>query len=156
MNDVSSTTLAAILRLMGSKFWVRATGVVLILVGLQWGAVVCWFFLMLGGLEMLHWAHLGEVLLWLGWMFVGPLLLVGGPILYGVARYRTLASALLLVGSLNLSAEVGYQLVSMLHDFADPLIMKPTYGLYGCALCLAVFADISAVYLFRRRRPRGI
>jgi hypothetical protein len=133
-------------------FWVRVTGVLLILIGLLWGAFVSWFFLMFGGLEIFHWAYLGKGLLWFGWMFVGPLLLVVGPILYKVPRYQTRASVLLLVGCIILSAEVGYQLVSMLHDLRDPLIMRPPYGLYAGAFALTVLADICTVQLFRKRR----
>jgi hypothetical protein len=128
------------------------TSAFLVLVGLLWGAFVSWLSLMMGGLEMLHWAYLGKALLWLGWMFVGPLFLVVGPILYAVPRFRSLASALLLVGCLVLSGEVGYQLVSMFHDLADPLIMRPPYGLYEGTLALTALADICAVQLFRKRR----
>jgi hypothetical protein len=85
-------------------------------------------------------------------MFVGPLFLVVGPILYTVPRSRSHASVLLLVGCIVLSGEVGYQFVSMFHDLADPLIMKPSYGLYAGALALTVLAGICAVQLFRKRR----
>ncbi len=137
---------------MSQPFSIRVTGALLMLVGLLWGAFVSWLCLMMGGLEMLHWAYIGKALLWLGWMFVGPLFLVVGPILYSVPRSRSLASVLLLVGCLVLSGEVGYQLVSMFHDLADPLIMRPPYGLYAGALALTVVADICAVQLFRKRR----
>jgi hypothetical protein len=123
----------------------------LVLVGLVWGAVVSWLFLMMGGLETLHWAYLGKGLLWFGWMFVGPLFLVVGPLLNKAPRYRTLASVLLLVGCIILSAEVAYQLVSMIHDLADPLIARPPYGLYACATVLTVLADICAVQRFKER-----
>ena len=122
------------------------------LVGLLWGAFVSWLFLMMGGLElMIHWAWVGKALLWYGWMFVGPLFLVVGPILYEAPKRRTLASVLVLVGCLVLSGEVGYQLVSMFRDLADPLIMRPPYGLYAGAFALTILADICAVQLFRKR-----
>jgi hypothetical protein len=124
----------------------------LILVGLLWGAIVSWFLVILGGLEMFHWAYLGKGLLWFGWMFVGPLLLIAGPILYKVPRHRILASVLLLVGCLGLSAQVVYLLVSMFRDLADPLIMKPPYGLYAAVSALTVLSDICAVQRFRKRR----
>jgi hypothetical protein len=149
--------LAAILESMrvSQPFWIRVTGAVLMLVGLLWGAFVSWLSLMMGGLEMLHWAYIGKALLWLGWMFIGPLFLVVGPILYTIPRRRTLASILLLVGCVVLSSEVGYQLVSMFHDLADPLIMRPPYGLYAGASILTALADICALHLFRNGARKG-
>jgi hypothetical protein len=131
---------------------VRVTSIFLTLVGLLWVAVVIWFFLMMGGLEVLHFAYLGKAVLWYGWMFVGPLSLLVGPLLYAKARYRMAASVLLGVGCLILSAEVGWILLSVIHDLADPLIAKPPYNLYATGLILTSLADICTVLLVRKWR----
>ena len=131
---------------------VRITSIFLTLVGLLWAVVVTWFFLMTGGLEVLHFAYLGKAVLWYGWMFVGPLFLLVGPLLYARARYRMAASVLLGVGCLILSAEVGWILQSVIHDLADPLIAKPPYNLYAGGLILTALADICTVLLIRKWR----
>jgi hypothetical protein len=131
---------------------VRVPSIYLTLVGLLWAAVVTWFFLMTGGLEVLHFAYLGKAVLWYGWMFVGPLFLLVGPFLYARARYQMAASVLLGIGCLILSTEVGWILLSVIHDLADPLIMKPPYGLYASGLILTALADICTVLLIRRWR----
>ena len=74
---------------------VRVTSIFLTLVGLLWTAIVAWFFLMMGGLEVLHFGYLGKAALYYAWMFVGPVLLLVGPLLYARARFRTAASVLL-------------------------------------------------------------
>lgn len=128
---------------------VRAASIFLTLLGLLWMAIVTWTFLMMGGLEVLHLDYLGKAVLYYAWMFVGPLLLLVGPLLYARARYRTAAAFLIGVGCLILSAEVGWILLSVIHDLADPLIMKPPYILYGGGVVLTALADICSVLLVR-------
>jgi hypothetical protein len=130
----------------------RVPSILLTLVGLLWAAVVTWFFLMTGGLEVFHFPYLGKAVLWYGWMFVGPLFLLVGPLLYARARDRMAASVLLGVGCLILSAEVGWILLSVIHDLADPLIAKPPYILYASGLILTALADICTVQLIRKWR----
>ncbi|MGD0731298.1 MAG: hypothetical protein ABR956_08535 [Terracidiphilus sp.] len=137
---------------MNQPFWIRVMGAFLTLFGLLWLACVSWLSLMMGGLEMFHWAYIGKALIWLGWMFIGPVFFVVAPILYAVPKFRLFSSLLLLVGCSILSVEVGYLIVSMVRDLADPLIMRPPYGLYTAALTLTLLADICAILLFRERR----
>ena len=127
----------------------RGASVFLTLVGLLWMAVVAWFFLMTGGLEILHMAYLGKALLWYGWMFIGPLILLVAPLLYAKVRYRMAAWILLGVGCVILSVEVGWILLSVIHDLADPLIAKPPYILYSSGFILTALADICTVLLIR-------
>ena len=116
----------------------------LVAVGLLWTAVVSWLFVMFGGLS-----DLGKALLWYSWMFVGPALLIGGAVLTLIGTHRKAGSILSLVGCLALTLMVGYETVEMLRDLADPLIMRPPYGLYGIAVVLTLMADAGAVHLYR-------
>ena len=49
--------------------------------GLLWTVIVIWFFLMAGGLSLLHFAHLGKRTFLVSWWFVGPLFLIAEPLL---------------------------------------------------------------------------
>ena len=73
-------------------------------------------------------------------MFIGPLLLLAGPLLYSGATYRTTGSVLVVVGCLILFAEVMWILLATIHDLADLLMMKPPYALYAGALTLTILA----------------
>ena len=130
----------------------RVSRIFVAFVGLLWATIVTWFFLMTGGLEVLHAVYLGKALFWYGWMFGGPLFLLIGPLLHGRDQYRMAASVLLAVGCLILSAEVGWILLSVLRDLADPLIAKPPYLLYASGLFLTTLADICTVLLISKWR----
>ncbi len=58
-------------------------------------------------------------------------------------------SILSLVGCIVLTVMVGYQILSGLHDIADPLIIRPPYGMYAIAVVLTLLADAGAVQLYR-------
>jgi xanthosine utilization system XapX-like protein len=65
-------------------------------------------------------------------------------------RIRQKAGSILtLVGCTILTVMVGYQILSALRDIADPLIMKPPYGVYAIAVVLTLLADAGAVQLYR-------
>lgn len=119
----------------------------LLVVGLLWAVVVSWLFVMLGGVSDL--AFIGKALLWYSWMFVGPLLLISGTVLTLIGTHHKAGSVLSLVGCFMLTLMVGYQTVEMLRDLADPLIMRPPYGLYAIAWALTLMADAGAVHLYR-------
>jgi hypothetical protein len=120
-----------------------------LVVGLLWAAVVSWFFVAVGGAGELTPAYLGKALLWFSWLFVGPLLLIAAAVLTLVGTHQKAGSILSLVGCLILTVMVGYQIPSVLHDAADPLIMKPPYGKYAIAVILTLLADAGAVQLYR-------
>jgi signal transduction histidine kinase len=119
----------------------------LLVVGLLWAVVVSWLFVMLGGVSDL--AFIGKALLWYSWMFVGPLLLISGTVLTLIGTHHKAGSVLSLVGCFMLTLMVGYQTVEMLRDLADPLIMRPPYGLYAIAVSSTLMADAGAVHLYR-------
>jgi hypothetical protein len=104
---------------------------------------------MIGGFDILHLRYLAKAIFLYAWMFLGPLCLLVGPIVFIRARFRTAASALLAVGCLILSIGVGWILLSLIHDLSDPLIARPPYNLYAAGLTLTVLADICAVLLIR-------
>ena len=94
-------------------------------------------------------AVIGKLLLWFSWLFVGPLLLIAGAVLTLMGTHQKAGSILSLVGCFILTVIVGYQINSVLHDAADPLIMRPPYGLYAVSIILALLADAAAVLLYR-------
>ena len=119
----------------------------LFVVGLLWAIVLSWLFVMFGGLSDL--AFIGKALLWYSWMFVGPLLLISGAVLTLIGTHRRAGSIVSLVGCFILTLMVAYQSVEMLRDLANPLIMRPTYGLYAIAVAATLMADAGAVHLYR-------
>jgi hypothetical protein len=121
----------------------------LLVVGLLWAAVVSWLFVGLGGAANLSSAYLGKALMWFSWLFVGPLLLIAGTVLMLMGTRQKVGSILSLVGCMILTVMVGYQILSGLHDIADPLIIKPPYLLYAIAVVLTLLADAGAVQLYR-------
>ncbi|MFZ0516755.1 MAG: hypothetical protein WAM20_06875, partial [Acidobacteriaceae bacterium] len=70
------------------------------------------------------------MLLWLSWLWIGPVLLTGGAISRLTGRLSRASSISIWVGRFSLTVMVVYQIVETLHDAADPRIMKPTSGLY--------------------------
>jgi hypothetical protein len=122
----------------------------LLVVGFLWLAVVTWFFVMMGGIEQLTFAYISKMLLFFSWLFIGPLLLIVGAILLLGTHQRT-GSILSLIACAILTLMVGYQVVSSVHDLADPLIAKfySYYALEAIAVVLALLADAGAVQLFR-------
>jgi hypothetical protein len=120
-----------------------------LVVSLLWAVVVSWFFVAVGGAANLNPAYLGKALLWFSWLFIGPLLLLAGAVLTLIGRYQKAGSILSLLACCILSFMVGYQVLSVLRDLADPLIAKPPYVLYAIAVALTVLADAGAVQLFR-------
>jgi hypothetical protein len=63
--------------------------------------------------------------------------------------HQKVGSILSLIGCFILTVMVGYQTLSMLHDAANPLIMKPPYAAYLIVIILTLFADVAAVRLRR-------
>jgi len=124
----------------------RLMSILLLGVGLFWGLVVLGFVALLGGF------FIGKLLLLCSWLFVGPLLLIAGAILMLRGTHPKAGSILSLVGCVILTAMVGNQTLSMLHDLADPLIIKPPFGAYAIAVILTLLADTAAVQLYRRLR----
>ena len=121
----------------------------LLVVGLLWAAVVSWFFVALGGAGELTPAYLGKSLLWFSWLFLGPLLLIAGAVLTLLGTHQRAGSILSSLGCVILTVMVGYQIISAVHDAADPLIAKPPYGLYAIAVVLTFLSDAGAVRLHR-------
>jgi hypothetical protein len=116
--------------------------------GVLWALFASWAFIGLGGAAELNFAYLSKTLLVYSWMFLGPLLLIGGAILSFRTHHRV-GSILLMIGCTMLTIEVGYQSVSMLKDLADPLIMKPPYGIWAVGIALTLLSDFGAVQLYR-------
>jgi len=119
----------------------------LLVVGLLWAVVVSWLFVMFGGVSDL--AFIGKALLWYSWMFVGPLLLISGAVFTLTGTHHKAGSIVSLVGCFILTLMVGYQTVEMLRDLANPLIMRPPYGLYAIAVASTLMADAGALHLCR-------
>lgn len=116
----------------------------LVFVGLLWAAIVLWFLVATGSMV----ADLGGTLLSYSWLFIGPLLLIVGAILSAGTHHRA-GSLLLLIGCADLTVTVGYQSISMLKDFADPLIPNPHYGIWAVGVILTLLVDAGAVQLYR-------
>jgi hypothetical protein len=121
--------------------------VFLLVVGLLWAGVVSWLFVMFGGVS--NPAFIGKALLWYSWMFVGPLLLISGAVMALIGTQHKAGSIVSLVSCFILTLMVVYETVEMLRDLADPLIMRPPYGLYAIAWALTLIADAGAVHLYR-------
>jgi hypothetical protein len=119
----------------------------LLVVGLLWAAVVSWLFVIFGGVSDL--GFIGKALLWYSWMFVGPILLISGAVLTLIGTHHKAGSIVSLVGCFILTLMVGYQTMAMLRDLADPLIVRPPYGLYAIAVGSTLMADAGAVHLYR-------
>jgi hypothetical protein len=118
----------------------------LLVVGLLWAAIVLWFLVATGSMV----ADLRGTLLSYSWLFIGPLLLIAGAIL-SLGPHHRAGSISLLIGCAVLTVTVGYQSISMLKGFADPLIAK-SYGLdvlFAIAALVALLADAGAVQLYR-------
>ena len=129
----------------------------LVSVGLLWGFVVLGFIALLGGFlgNAPPWHYLGKMLLWFSWLWIGPVLLTGGAISRLTGRQSRTSSISIGVGCFSLTIMVVYQIVGMLHDAADPLIMKPTsglYAIYSIATLLALLADAAALQLTWKTR----
>ena len=127
----------------------------LVSVGLLWGFVVLGFVALLSGFfgNAPPWRYLGEMLVWSSWLWIGPLLLTGGAIYRLTGRRSKASSISIWVGCFSLTLMVAYQIVGMFHGAADPLIMKPTsglYAIYSVATLLALLADAATVYLSRK------
>jgi hypothetical protein len=129
----------------------------LLAIGLVWGTALLGFLALLSGFfgSSPPWHYLGKFLLFSSWLWVGPLLLVAGAY-WGLRGGQQKASILSIwAGCFSLTAMVLYQIVALLHDAADPLIMKPTLGLLAFhifILLLAVLADSTAFRLSWKTR----
>ena len=129
----------------------------LVSVGLLWGFVVLGFIALLGGFlgNEPPWHYLGKILLWSSWLWIGPVLLTGGAISRLTGRLSRASSISIWVGSFSLTVMVGYQIFGMLHDAADPLMMRPTLGMYAIcsvATLLTLLADAAALQLTWKTR----
>jgi hypothetical protein len=132
----------------------RSISIFLLVVGLLWGLIVAGFFALLGGFFGNNPPHdpelIGKGLLSVWWMFLGPLLLIVGAILLLGTHQRT-GSILSLIVCAILTLMVGYQVISSMHDLADPLIARfySYYALDAIAVVLTLLADAGAVQLYR-------
>jgi len=99
---------------------------------------------------MLNSGYVAKTLLWFSWLFVGPLLMIGGSVLAIICRRQGVPSFLLLVASIILTGLVGYQEFWLLREAANPLISRPPYALHAIAVSLTVLADVAAVHLYRQ------
>ena len=87
-----------------------------------------------------------------GGLLVGPLVLIAGSILVLAGRRVKPGSILVIIGCAILTITVGCQIPSMLHDLADPLIVRPPIGLCVGTLVVTLLADAGAVQIFRVAR----
>jgi hypothetical protein len=116
----------------------------LLVVGLLWAAIVLWFLVATGSMV----ADIRGTLLSYSWLFIGPLLLIVGAVL-SLGTHHRAGSILLLIGCAILTVTVGYQSISMLKGFADPLIPNPHYGIWAVGVILTLLSDVGAVQLYR-------
>jgi hypothetical protein len=121
----------------------------LLVVGLLWAAVVSWLFVTLGGAAEPTFSGLAKSLLWFSWWFIGPVVLIAGALLMLRGNHQRAASLLCVLGCIILTLMVSSQTLSVIHDAADPLIMKPPYAEYALAIMLTLLADAGAVQLYR-------
>jgi hypothetical protein len=124
----------------------------LVSVGLLWGFVALGFVALVGGFlgNAPPWHYLGKMLWWFSGLWIGPVLLTGGAISRLTGRQSRASSISIWAGCFSLTVMVVYQIVGMLHDAADPLIMKPTsglYAIYSVATLLALLANAAALQL---------
>ena len=127
----------------------HSISIFLLVVGLLRIGLVSWLFVALGGAANLNPAYIGKALLWYSWLFVGPLLLIVGAVLVMMGTRHRTGPVLSLVGCIILTLMVGYQIVSVLHDAADPLIAKPPYAEYAIVVILTLLADGGVMQLYR-------
>jgi hypothetical protein len=139
----------------------RSISIFLLGVGLLGGLLILGFVALLAGFfgNTSPWnlEVIGKLILWFGWLFIGPLLLIAGAILTIMGTRQRAGSILSLVGSFILTAMVGYQAFRMLHNLADPHIAKPQdgeYVIYLIAVVLIFLVNLAAVELYRRAELR--
>jgi hypothetical protein len=118
----------------------------LLVVGLLWAAIVFWFLVATGSMV----ADLDGTLLSYSWLFIGPLLLIAGAVVSLGTPHRA-GSTLTLIGCAILTVTVGFQSISMLKGFADPLIPNKHYGILAAGVILTLLSDVGAVRLYRWR-----
>jgi hypothetical protein len=133
----------------------RSISIFLLVVGLLWGLIVTGLFALSSGFFGNNPPHspvlIGRALLSIGWMFVGPLLMVAGSILVLRDAQSIVGALSTLAGCLALTITMGYQIVQMLHNTSDPLVGK-SYGLdamYIIAVIVTLLADAGAVQVYR-------
>jgi hypothetical protein len=136
---------------------VRLASYFLVSVGLLWGFIILGFIALMFGFfgNTPPWHYLGKVLFSSSYLWIGPLLLIGGTVCSLRSKHLRASSISILAGCFILSAMVLYQIVALLHDAADPLIMRPTlgqYAIYLVAMLLTLLADAAAVQLSRNTR----
>ena len=134
-----------------SSVSVRSAYSFLLVLGTVWGIALLGFLALFSGFfgSAPPWHFVEKFLLWSSWLWIGPLLLALGA--YWGLRGRHYRAGILSIwaGCFSLTAMVMYQLVSMLHDAADPLIMKPTFGLVAFQIIIALLALSADVIAFR-------
>lgn len=125
----------------------RLISIFLFVVGLIWGLLVALYLVVvLGGIS--NPGHLIKMLLYLSWLYVGPLCLVSGTILWLRGSREKVGGILALVGCLILTVMVGYQGLQTLHDTANPALIKPPFWEYALAVILVFLADAGALRLY--------
>jgi len=124
----------------------------LLVTGLVWGIALLGLLALTSGFfgNSPPWHYLGKILLLWSWLWIGPLLLVAGAYWSLRGKYQKTSILSIWVGCFSFTAMVLYQIFSLLHDAADPLIMKPTLGLlvfHVVIVLVAVLADATALRL---------
>lgn len=133
----------------------RSISIFLLVVGLLWGLIVAGLFALFGGFfgnaPPTDPVGIGKALLSVWWMFLGPLLLIGGATCTLRGTYPRPGAIAALAGCLRLAGTIVYQISQILHDAADPLISKSysLYAVYAIAAVLTLLASAGAVQLYR-------
>jgi len=122
----------------------------LLSIGVIWTLIVGWMYLALSGIA--EPISVARVMFYFGGLLVGPLVLIAGSILVLAGRRVKPGSILVIIGCAILTITVGCQIPSMLHDLADPLIVRPPIGLCVGTLVVTLLADAGAVQIFRVAR----
>jgi len=133
----------------------RSISIFLLVVGLLWGLIVIGFLALMGGFFGNNPPHdpvtIGKGLLSVWWMFLGPLLLIGGAACTLRGIYQQPGAIAAVAACLMLTGMMVYQIAQVLHDAADPLIAR-SYGLdalFAIAAFMALLAAAGAVRLYR-------
>jgi hypothetical protein len=146
----------------GATMTRRSISWFLLALGLIWGFMVVGLLALFGGFlgnaPPTNLALIGEGLLSVWWMFVGPLLMViGSCLVIGDSHSR---SGLILTSAacLILTMIMGYQIVQMFHGVDDPLASKPSFAfdaICSVAAVVTLLADAGAIKLSRSTTERN-
>jgi hypothetical protein len=80
-------------------------------------------------------------------LFIGPLLLVAGPIFPLIGWHAKLGVMITIAGCAVITAYVIYALTGLFH--VQPLQLKPDYTFWGLVAVFALLCDAGAFWLYR-------